>query len=78
MKGAYIFSATCPPVNTTVHMEIRIPQSLSTPSVLIAAKMRAQRVDKALPGKRGGGFSVVGRAFGLRQFTQVWSGDPGE
>jgi hypothetical protein len=70
LKGAYILSATCPPVKATVHVEILLPQiSIGVPSARITAKMRTQRVDRVLSGQREKGFSIVGKGFVLRRLS---------
>jgi len=66
VRGAYAFSATCPPVNAPVHMEITLPQISRASRTLITGKMRAQRVEHDLLRKREIGFSVTGKGFTLR------------
>jgi hypothetical protein len=71
LNGAYVLSSTCPLPNATVHIEIRLTQFSSAPGILITAKMRAQRVDRATLGKRKGGFAVVGKGFMSHQSSQA-------
>jgi hypothetical protein len=63
LNGAYVLSSTCPPLNATVHIEIRLAHFSSAPGILITARMRALRVDRTSLGKRKGGFAVVGKGF---------------
>jgi hypothetical protein len=65
VKGAYVYSETCPPVNAVVHMEILLPSFSRAAKVAIGAKMRTRRVERPLPGKRKRGFSVVSTGKGF-------------
>jgi hypothetical protein len=71
LHGAYIVSATCPPPDAVVEIEIRIPQLSSAPSVTMTARMRAQRVDHPPSGKRKGGFAVTGKGIVSHQFSRM-------
>jgi hypothetical protein len=62
-RGAYIVSATCPPVNATVRMKISLPQPAG--GALITGKMRVQRVEHRRPEKKSG-FSALGKGFASR------------
>ena len=70
LRGAYVLSATCPPVNTVVEMELRLPSFSRASSVSITSRMRAQRVERDLTGKSMMGFSVVGKSFELRSISR--------
>jgi hypothetical protein len=70
LGGAYILTTTCPPVSTTVQMEIIFPPLHSVSSTRIRAKMKVLRVEPAIAGERRGGFSVIGKAFSVRAITK--------
>src|ERR1700722_19241555 len=57
-NSAYIFCKTCPPPNATVRVELRIAQFPDAPTIVMTAKMQAQRVDRGVPGGEEG-FAVV-------------------
>jgi hypothetical protein len=66
-----VLSSTCLPRNATVHIEIRLAQFSNVPSILMTARMRAQRVDRASLGRRKRGFAVVGKGFVSHTFSQA-------
>jgi hypothetical protein len=70
--GAYIMSATCPPTDLPIDLEIILPSGLTwTPR--IKAKMRVLRVEHAVGGRARNGFSVMGDCFKLRTAPTVKS-----
>jgi hypothetical protein len=70
-KGAYILCTTCPPNNSTVHIEIQLSQFPDAPTILMTGKMQARRVDLVLAGGEGAGFAVGGKGFASRQFLRA-------
>jgi PilZ domain-containing protein len=66
LRGAYVLSAICPPVDTFIEMEILLPRPLPAPNLLIVGKVRIQRVESSLTKKRDRGFSAVGSGFVVR------------
>lgn len=71
--GVYVFTATCPPVNSTVQMEVLLPALHSAAQTQINAKMKVQRVDHDIEGKGRSGFSAVGKGFSLRAIAKKLS-----
>jgi len=65
-----VLSATSPPVNTVVEMELVLPGASRVPSRSITGKMRAQRVERDLAGKSKIGFSVEGKSFTLHSISR--------
>jgi PilZ domain len=63
LRGAYVSSATCPPVDTVVEMEIFLPQPLPRPSLLVVGRLRTRRIENLPKGLKGIGFAAVGRGF---------------
>jgi len=59
LAGAYVFSETCPPVNTMVQMEIILPSLSTAPSTRMRAEMKVLRVDGDISSERPGGFSLA-------------------
>jgi hypothetical protein len=66
LRGAYVLSANCLPVDTVIEMEILLPRSLRKPNLLIVGKVRIQRVERASRKKLGTGFSAVASGFAVR------------
>jgi hypothetical protein len=63
--GAYVFTASCPPLQTEVEIEIVVPSKLpGTPKARLKGTMQVLRLEDD---RRGGcGFSLAGKAFSLR------------
>ncbi len=70
MAGVYVFSATSPPVNSTVQMEVVLPALDSAPVPRIKAEMKVLRVEHDIAGKNQSGFSAVGNGFSLRAISK--------
>jgi hypothetical protein len=66
LRGAYVLSAICLPVETVIEMEILLPRSLRKPNLLIVGKVRIQRVERASRKKLGTRFSAVASGFAVR------------
>jgi hypothetical protein len=66
LRGGYVFSAICLPVDTVIEMEILLPRSLRKPNLLIVGTVRIQRVERAARKKPGTGFSAVASGFAVR------------
>lgn len=71
LGGAYVLSSTCPPVNTAVEMEFRLPSFSRALSASITGRMRALRVERDLTGKGKIGFSVAGKGSISRRRTRT-------
>jgi PilZ domain len=71
LRGAYVVSEVCPPLGAIVQMKIFLPRpSPTAPGLLIVGKLRMQRVESSLGGKRRMGFSVVGKGFAVSTNAQ--------
>jgi hypothetical protein len=70
-NGAYVFCRTCPPPDAKVHVELRIAQYPDAPTIVMTAKMQAQRVDRAVLGEEDDGFAIVGSEFVSRQLLRT-------
>jgi hypothetical protein len=66
LRGGYVFSEICLPVDTVIEMEILLPRSLRKPNLLIVGTVRIQRVERASRKKPGTGFSAVASGFAVR------------
>lgn len=66
LAGAYVFTATCPPVNEMVELEIILPPLFTTSNTRVRAEMKVLRVEENSAGEGRGGFSVYGKGFTLR------------
>ena len=65
VSGAYLLTATCPPADATVQVEIIVSSVLGTVKPLIKAKMRVLRVEHDPANQGQSGFSIVGDGFAL-------------
>jgi hypothetical protein len=65
VAGAYIISATCPPTDLPIDLEIILPCGL-TWKQRIKAKTRVLRVEHGVRGRARSGFSAMGDCFKLR------------
>ncbi|MFY9532146.1 MAG: hypothetical protein WBC04_10210 [Candidatus Acidiferrales bacterium] len=72
VAGAYIISATCPPTDLPVDLEIILPSGLKWKR-RIKAKTRVLRVEHGVGGRARSGFSVKGDCFKLRTVPTVKS-----
>jgi hypothetical protein len=71
--GAYIMSATCPPADLPIDLEIILPSGPSVGKPRIKAKTRVLRVEHGVGGRARSGFSVMGDCFKLRTAPTVKS-----
>jgi hypothetical protein len=69
VAGAFILTATCPPPNAVVQMEVLLPLSDGGSKALMKADMMVLRVEHDISGSNRSGFSVVGKGFSLRTFS---------
>jgi len=69
VAGAFVFSATCPPPNAVVQMEVLLPLSDGGSKALMKADMTVLRVEHDIDGNRRSGFSAVSKGFSLRTFS---------
>jgi hypothetical protein len=69
VAGAYILTATCPPPNAVIRMEVFLPLSDGGSKALMQADMMVLRVEHEVEGNNRSGFSAVGKGFSLRTFS---------
>lgn len=69
VEGVFILTATSPPVNALVHVEIILPLSDGASKAQMKADMTVLRVDHDLAGNKRSGFSAVGKGFLLSTFS---------
>jgi len=70
VRGAYVYAATCPPVDVLIQVEITLPQVSRKPRTAVIGKMRTQRVEKASQ-EKASGFSATGKDFALRPVSRL-------
>jgi hypothetical protein len=69
VAGTFVLTATCPPPNSLVQVEVFLPLSDGGSKALMKAEMIVLRVEHDNPGSRRSGFSAVGKGFSLRTFS---------
>jgi hypothetical protein len=62
-EGAFVLTATCPPANARVHMEVILPLSDGMSKAQTSADMTVLRVDHDSEGSTRSGFSAAGKGF---------------
>ena len=70
VAGAFVLTATCPPPNAVVQMEVFLPLSDGGSKALMKADMMVLRVEHDIAGNKRSGFSAVGKGFSLRTFSE--------
>ena len=70
IAGAFILTATCPPPNAVVKMEVLLPLSDGASKAQMKADMTVMRVDHDMEGSKRSGFSAVGKGFLLSTFSE--------
>jgi hypothetical protein len=70
VAGAFVLTATCPPPNSAVQMEVLLPLSDGGSKALMKADMMVLRVEHDAAGNQRSGFSAVGKGFSLRTFSE--------
>jgi len=68
--GVYVLTATCPPIDSTVQMEVVLPQLEGAPKTRIKAEMKVLRVDLTTECEGRSGFSAVSNGFSLRSISK--------
>jgi hypothetical protein len=66
VAGVFVFTAACPPVNSTIQMEVILPPLRTALNTRIKAEMKVLRVEHDLVEGGRSGFSAVGKGFSLR------------
>jgi len=70
VAGAFVTTATCPPPNALVQMEVFLPLSDDGSKALMNAGMMVLRVEHDNAGNKRSGFSAVGKGFSLHTFSE--------
>lgn len=70
VEGVFVLTATCPPANSLVHMEVILLLSDGVSKAQMKADMTVLRVDHDLAGNKQSGFSAVGNGFLLSTFSE--------
>lgn len=70
VAGTFVETATCPPPNSLIQMEVFFPLSDGGAKALMNADMMVLRVEHNAAGSKRSGFSAVGKGFSLRTFSE--------
>jgi hypothetical protein len=70
VAGAFVLTATCPPPNSLVQMDVLLPLSDGGSKALMKADMMVLRVEHDAAGSKRSGFSAVSKGFSLRTFSE--------
>lgn len=70
VTGAFVLTATCPPPNAVVQMEVILPLSDGGSKARLNADMLVLRVEHDIAGNKRSGFSAVSKGFSLRTFSE--------
>jgi len=68
VAGAFILTPACPPVGTTLQLEIALPPLYGpTPTVRLKGKARVVRIERAAESAAQSGFAVVSQGFTMEE-----------
>ena len=70
VDSVFVLTATCPPANAVVQMEVILPLSDRASKAEMRSEMMVLRVDHDISGGNRSGFSAVGKGFMLRTFSE--------
>jgi len=70
VAGAFVLTATCPPPNAVIQMEVLLPLSDGGSTALMKADVMVLRVEHDIAGNKRSGFSAVGKGFSLRTSSE--------
>ena len=70
VAGAFVLTATCPPPNSVIQMEVFLPLSDGGSKALMKADMMVLRVEHDVAGNKRSGFSAVSKGFTLRTLSE--------
>jgi hypothetical protein len=65
LRGIYVWTATCPPVDSKIQMDVIIPPLFDVSKRQIKAEMRVLRVEHDFVSEGRSGFSAVTKSFKL-------------
>ena len=63
VDSVFVVTATCPPANAAVQLDVILPLSDGTSKAQMKSDMTVLRVDNNLAGNTRSGFSAVGKGF---------------
>ena len=58
LRSVYVLSETCPPIDVIVEMKILLPRPSPAPGLSIVGKLRTQRIEASLGGKKRWAFRL--------------------
>jgi hypothetical protein len=70
VAGIFVLTATCPPANAMVQMEVLLPLSDGGSNVRMKSGMTVLHVEHDIAENKRSGFSAVGSGFSLRTFSK--------
>jgi hypothetical protein len=70
VAGVFVLTATCPPANAEVQIEVLLPLSGGVSNARMKSEMAVLRVEHDIAENRRSGFSAVGSGFSLRTFSK--------
>jgi hypothetical protein len=70
VAGAFVLTATCPPPNAVVQVEVILPLPRGGSKAQLNADMLVLRVEHDIAGDKRSGFSAVCKRFSLRTFSE--------
>jgi hypothetical protein len=70
VAGAFVLTATCPPPNAAVQMEVILPLSDGGSKALMKADVMVLRVEHDAEGNKRSGFAAISKGFSLRTFSE--------
>lgn len=70
VEGIFVMTATCPPPDALVHMEVILHLSNSGSTAQMKSVMKVLRVDHDLAGNNRSGFSATGKGFLLSTLSE--------
>jgi hypothetical protein len=70
VTGTFVLTATCPPPNSVIQMDVFLPLSDGGSKALMKADMMVLRVEHDCEGNKRSGFSAVGKGFSLRTLSE--------
>ena len=70
VAGVFVLTATCPPPNAVVQMEVLLPLLDGVSNARMKSEMRILRVEHEIAENKRSGFSALGGGFSLRTFSK--------
>jgi hypothetical protein len=70
VASIYVLTATCPPANAVIQMEVLLPVPDGVSNARMNSEMTVLRVEHDIAENKRSGFSAVGSGFSLRTFSK--------